>query len=49
VNHAPKISADDHLSPEEEERLFDHYGLHFGERTTGAAVVVLRRWIVTSS
>jgi len=49
VNHAPKISADDHLSPEEEERLFDHYGLHFGERSTGAAVVVLRRWIVTSS
>jgi hypothetical protein len=49
VNSAPRISADDHLSPEEEERLFDHYGLHFGERPAGAAIVVLRRWVVTSS
>jgi hypothetical protein len=49
ISHAPKISADDHLSPEEEERLFDHYGLHFGERSTGAAVVVLRRVVISSN
>jgi hypothetical protein len=44
ISHAPKISADGHLSPEEERRLFDHYGVHFGEAPAAGAVVVLRRW-----
>jgi len=48
IEDAPKIGADDHLSPEEERRLFDHYGLQFGEEPAGAAVVVLRRWVVVS-
>jgi uncharacterized protein (TIGR02271 family) len=45
VKDAPNVSADGELSPEEERRLYDHYGLQFGdydydrdydaERTTG--------------
>jgi hypothetical protein len=49
INHAPKISADDELSPEEEERLFDHYGLHFGDRPAGAGALVLTRIVVTTT
>jgi hypothetical protein len=45
ISHAPKISADDSLSAEEERRLFDHYGIHYGdEPAEGAAVIILERW-----
>jgi PRC-barrel domain protein len=45
IANAPKISADDSLSPEEERQLFDHYSIHFGdEPEEGAAVIILERW-----
>jgi len=47
IAHAPKIAADDSLSVEEERRLFDHYGMHFGEPPAGETVVVLTRWTIT--
>jgi len=34
VRDAPNFPADGHLSPEEEERLYDHYGIRSGAGTT---------------
>ena len=48
INGAPKVGADEHLSADEERTLYDYYGLQFGEPPQGAAMVVLRRWIVVS-
>ncbi len=31
VKHAPNVDADGELSPEEERRLYDHYGVSFGD------------------
>jgi hypothetical protein len=44
VNTAPRVSADEHLTADEERRLFQHYGLDGvpDEATT----VVLSRWVV---
>jgi sporulation protein YlmC with PRC-barrel domain len=43
VNNAPNISADESLSPSEEEQLFHHYGMdgHDGETT------ILVVWVAT--
>src|SRR3712207_2113866 len=35
VKDAPKIDTDGHLSPQEEEELYRHYGLGTGTSTTG--------------
>jgi hypothetical protein len=44
ISHAPKIAADDSLSPGEERRLFDHYGLQAVDEEAAGTVVILRRW-----
>jgi hypothetical protein len=44
ISNAPKIAADDSLSSEEERRLFDHYGIHFGEEPADGTVLILQRW-----
>jgi hypothetical protein len=46
VNDAPRVGADDHLSPSEEQRLFQHYGLDDGHG--GVDIVLTRVTIVTS-
>ena len=45
VNHAPSISADEHLSVEEERRLFDHYGLSDAPDSS-STVIILSRWML---
>jgi hypothetical protein len=45
VNGAPRVSADDHLSPEEEQRLFEHYGLDSAPDGS-TSVIILSRWMV---
>ncbi len=35
IHEAPAIDPDGHLSPEEEARLFQHYGLEYGPFVTG--------------
>jgi uncharacterized protein (TIGR02271 family) len=37
VKDAPNIAEDGHLSPQEEERLYQHYGMNYGTGTTGDA------------
>ena len=37
VKDAPNISEDGHLSPQEEEQLYRHYGLGYGDRSYGDA------------
>jgi sporulation protein YlmC with PRC-barrel domain len=44
IKDAPRISADEHLSEEEEKALFEHYGLDRGE--AGATILVLRRMVI---
>jgi hypothetical protein len=44
ISRAPKIAADDSLSADEERRLFDHYGIHFGDEPAEGAVIILQRW-----
>jgi hypothetical protein len=46
INHAPKVKAGDHLSPEEEQRLFSHYGISEGH--DGDVIVLTRITIVTT-
>ena len=46
INHAPKVKAGDHLTPEEEQRLFKHYGV--GEEHQGDVIVLTRIVIVSS-
>jgi hypothetical protein len=45
VKHAPNVSADEHLSVEEERRLFEHYGLSDAPDGSGT-VIILRSWIL---
>ena len=45
VKNAPSISADEHLSVEEERRLFEHYGL--SDAPDGSStVIILSSWIL---
>jgi sporulation protein YlmC with PRC-barrel domain len=44
IKSAPHVSADEHLSEDEEKRLFDHYGLDRGEAP--ATILVLRRMVI---
>ena len=45
VKNAPKISADENLSVEEEQRLFEHYGM--GDQHSGESIVLIS-WTVYS-
>lgn len=45
VKNAPNVSADEHLSVDEERRLFEHYGLSDAPDDS-SAVIILSRWIV---
>ena len=45
VNAAPRVSADEHLTADEERRLFTHYGLD-GVPDGSTTVVVLSRWVL---
>ena len=45
VNSAPRVSADEHLTVDEERRLFAHYGLE-GAPDGSSTVVVLSRWVL---
>jgi PRC-barrel domain len=45
VNGAPRVSADEHLSADEERRLFAHYGLE-GAPDASSTVIVLSRWVL---
>lgn len=43
IDAAPKVPADDDISPEEEQRLFEHYGRpHAGN----AGVLTITRWVL---
>jgi sporulation protein YlmC with PRC-barrel domain len=44
IKNAPRVSADEHLSEEEEMKLFEHYGLDRGDAV--ATVLVLRRMVI---
>jgi hypothetical protein len=45
VKDAPNVSADEHLSVEEERRLFHHYGLSDAPDGSGT-VIILRSWVL---
>ena len=45
VNGAPNVSADEHLTVDEERRLFQHYGLD-GVPDSSATMLVLSRWML---
>jgi sporulation protein YlmC with PRC-barrel domain len=44
IKNAPHVAADEHLSEDEEKRLFEHYGIDRGQ--VGATVLVLRRMVI---
>jgi sporulation protein YlmC with PRC-barrel domain len=44
IDAAPAIPADDDLSPEEERRLFEHYGRAYDPGSVG--VLILSRWVL---
>jgi sporulation protein YlmC with PRC-barrel domain len=44
IKNAPRVSADEHLSEEEEKELYRHYGLDRGDAE--ATVLVLRRMVI---
>jgi hypothetical protein len=44
IDAAPAVAADDDLSPEEEQRLFEHYGLAYAPSAAG--VITISRWIL---
>jgi hypothetical protein len=45
VNGAPRVSADEHLSADEERKLFNHYGLS-GVPEASTTTIVLSRWVL---
>jgi len=45
VDHAPHIAADGELTPEEEGRLYEHYGLG-GYTPHSGGLLVVRRWVL---
>ena len=45
VDHAPHIAADGELTPEEEGRLYEHYGLTDYTPHSGGLLIV-RRWVL---
>jgi sporulation protein YlmC with PRC-barrel domain len=44
VDAAPKVKADDDISVEEEQRLYDHYGMDY--TPSGAGVITITRWVL---
>jgi hypothetical protein len=45
VKDAPNVSADEHLSVDEERRLFEHYGLS-NAPDESSTVIILSRWVL---
>jgi hypothetical protein len=44
VKDAPNIAQDGHLSPQEEEQLYRHYGIQYGGRTAGFSETGRTHW-----
>jgi sporulation protein YlmC with PRC-barrel domain len=44
IDAAPTVPADDDLSPDEERRLFEHYGRAYDPNSVG--VLILSRWVL---